>query len=379
MNVLTMARAFGERCGRSAGTGADTGRERSGSHFWPPAERGKSSWEVAARQAGKFKWKFKMDRDRMNHAERDARCDCEPLAWNLLPRFIRLRFRTHRARHRGLSGASGSNDRTHIARLTLSIPRWRRPDRTVLQAEPHPGAEPESLFTHFAFNSALVIVFWISLQVHEKFHTCQFNTLWPAPPRPLSPAVLSASRTRTNASASCCASRRIPLGLCYRPYQIEGAVHEDGRKPSVWDTFPTPPAKLFREKPADVADNSTTSQRDVQLLKKPGRTGYRLFHFRGPVSFRRNRPAERKGIALPAVVDELLKNNIAPNHTLPLDLPQLSPADAIPVTLPKAFADLRRIHFPPALDRVIIFSHRRVRLLQPTSATKAAKFAPGLK
>jgi len=67
MNVLTMRAPSESDAGRRCGHGCGYGRERSGSHFWPPAEReGNSSWEVAARQAGKFKWKFKMDRDRMN-------------------------------------------------------------------------------------------------------------------------------------------------------------------------------------------------------------------------------------------------------------------------------------------------------------------------
>jgi len=35
------------------------------------------------------------------------------------------------------------------------------------------------------------------------------------------------------------------LGVATAAYQIEGAVHEDGRLPSIWDTFSATPGKVL--------------------------------------------------------------------------------------------------------------------------------------
>jgi beta-glucosidase len=45
-------------------------------------------------------------------------------------------------------------------------------------------------------------------------------------------------------------------GCATASYQIEGAVNEDGRKPSVWDTFSHTPGKTFQGETGDVADDS---------------------------------------------------------------------------------------------------------------------------
>src|ERR1700681_4232226 len=45
-------------------------------------------------------------------------------------------------------------------------------------------------------------------------------------------------------------------GCATASYQIEGAVKEDGRKPSVWDTFSHTPGKTFQGDTGDVADDS---------------------------------------------------------------------------------------------------------------------------
>src|ERR687897_802287 len=43
------------------------------------------------------------------------------------------------------------------------------------------------------------------------------------------------------------------VGASTASYQIEGAVHEDGRGPSIWDTFAHSPGKVLDGDTGDVA------------------------------------------------------------------------------------------------------------------------------
>src|SRR5271167_4469441 len=66
-------------------------------------------------------------------------------------------------------------------------------------------------------------------------------------------------------------------GCATAAYQIEGAVSEDGRKPSVWDTFSHTPGKTFQGDTGDTADDSYhLYKEDAQLLKSLGVKGYRF-------------------------------------------------------------------------------------------------------
>ncbi|WP_345713289.1 family 1 glycosylhydrolase, partial [Kineococcus glutinatus] len=44
-------------------------------------------------------------------------------------------------------------------------------------------------------------------------------------------------------------------GSATASYQIEGAVAEDGRTPSIWDTFSHTPGKVLNGDTGDVADD----------------------------------------------------------------------------------------------------------------------------
>src|SRR5271166_5161240 len=103
-------------------------------------------------------------------------------------------------------------------------------------------------------------------------------------------------------------------GCATAAYQIEGAVNEDGRKPSVWDTFSHTPGKTFQGETGDVADDSYhLYKEDVKLLKNLGVKGYRF-----SIAWARvfpdgtGQPNEKGLDYYQRVVDELLNNDIAP-------------------------------------------------------------------
>ena len=57
-------------------------------------------------------------------------------------------------------------------------------------------------------------------------------------------------------------------GTATAAYQIEGAVAEDGRGPSIWDTFTHTPGKIRNNENGDVADDHYRRYReDVQSMK----------------------------------------------------------------------------------------------------------------
>ena len=131
-------------------------------------------------------------------------------------------------------------------------------------------------------------------------------------------------------------------GCATASYQIEGAANEDGRKPSVWDTFSHTPGKTFQGDTGDVADDSYhLYKEDVQLLKNLGAKVYRF-----SISWSRIFPdgtgqPNEKGLAhYQRVVDELLANDIQPYITLfHWDLPQALPGGWETRDTSKAFAD----------------------------------------
>src|SRR5579863_3017409 len=114
-------------------------------------------------------------------------------------------------------------------------------------------------------------------------------------------------------------------GCATASYQIEGAVSEDGRKPSIWDTFSHTPGKTHNGDTGDVADDSYHRYKeDVQLLKTMGAKVYRL-SIAWPRVFPEGdgQPNERGMAYYERVVDELLANGMDPYVTLfHWDLPQ---------------------------------------------------------
>ena len=66
-------------------------------------------------------------------------------------------------------------------------------------------------------------------------------------------------------------------GVAASAYQIEGAVDEGGRGPSIWDTFAHTPGKTFEGQTADVTtDHYHRFEDDVALMAELGVTSYRF-------------------------------------------------------------------------------------------------------
>jgi beta-glucosidase len=66
-------------------------------------------------------------------------------------------------------------------------------------------------------------------------------------------------------------------GSATASYQVEGAVHEDGRGQSIWDTYSHMPGKIVNNDTGDVADDHYHRyMEDVVLMKWLGLKGYRF-------------------------------------------------------------------------------------------------------
>jgi beta-glucosidase len=107
-------------------------------------------------------------------------------------------------------------------------------------------------------------------------------------------------------------------GVSTSAYQIEGAVDEDGRVPSIWDTFSHTPGKIDGGGTGDVAcDHYHRWREDLDLLSQLGVGAYR-FSLAWP------RMHDSRGVAFyDRLIDRLLELGIEPLVTLyHWDLPQ---------------------------------------------------------
>jgi beta-glucosidase len=106
---------------------------------------------------------------------------------------------------------------------------------------------------------------------------------------------------------------------------VEGAVHEDGRGPSIWDTFSHTPGKVYQGDTGDVADDFYHLYKsDIALMKALGLKTFR-FSIAWPRVFPTGTGAPNpKGLDFyKRMVEELRANGIEPYCTLyHWDLPQ---------------------------------------------------------
>ena len=115
------------------------------------------------------------------------------------------------------------------------------------------------------------------------------------------------------------------IGSATAAYQIEGAAREDGRTPSIWDTFSHTPGKTWNGDTGDVADDHYHRlESDLDLMARLGLQAYRF-----SIAWPRFQPGGRgpvnpAGVAFYSrLVDGLLERGIRPIATLyHWDLPQ---------------------------------------------------------
>jgi beta-glucosidase len=107
-------------------------------------------------------------------------------------------------------------------------------------------------------------------------------------------------------------------GAATSAYQIEGATHEDGRGPSIWDIFAATPGKTHQGETGDIAaDHYHHVQEDVALMAELGLNAYRF-----SISWPRILPegtgtVNARGLDFyDHLVDTLLAHGIAPLATL---------------------------------------------------------------
>ncbi|MGW8763390.1 GH1 family beta-glucosidase [Streptomyces sp. NPDC055815] len=114
-------------------------------------------------------------------------------------------------------------------------------------------------------------------------------------------------------------------GTATAAYQIEGAATEDGRTPSIWDTFSRTPGKVRNGDTGDIAaDHYHRVDEDVALMRRLGVTDYRFSIAWPRVQPTGRGPAVRKGLDFyRRLTDTLLEAGIRPVATLyHWDLPQ---------------------------------------------------------
>jgi beta-glucosidase len=124
-------------------------------------------------------------------------------------------------------------------------------------------------------------------------------------------------------------AKRLPthfrFGAATASYQVEGAVHDDGRGPSIWDTFSHTPGAVDRGETGDVAcDHYHRWREDVAIMADLGLDAYRFSVAWPRVQPRGRGPVNSAGIAFyDRLVDSLLEHGIDPVVTLyHWDLPQ---------------------------------------------------------
>lgn len=114
-------------------------------------------------------------------------------------------------------------------------------------------------------------------------------------------------------------------GVATAAYQVEGAWNEDGKGPSIWDTFSHSPGKIERGETGDVAcDHYHRYLEDVELMKELNLNAYRFSFSWSRLLPEGRGKVNRKGVDFyDRLIDALLEAEIRPFATLfHWDLPE---------------------------------------------------------
>lgn len=171
-------------------------------------------------------------------------------------------------------------------------------------------------------------------------------------------------------------------GATTSAYQIEGAIHQDGREDSIWDVFCRIPGKIQGGQSGEIAaDHYNLWKKDVALMAAMGIKSYR-FSLAWPRIVPNGR-INKLGLAFyDRVIDELLKNGIEPAITLyHWDLPQSleekggwQSRDII-----QDFVDYAEIAFNHYSDRVNIWMTHNEPAVVSAAGYRTGVHAPGIK
>jgi beta-glucosidase len=145
----------------------------------------------------------------------------------------------------------------------------------------------------------------------------------------VSPLASHAAPGSTSSPLAGASSRSFPDGFLWgsatASYQVEGAVNEDGRGPSIWDTFSHTPGKTHNGDTGDIADDYYHRyNEDIAIMQAIGVKTCR-FSIAWPRIFPQGTGSpNQKGIDFyKRMVDELRNSGIEPYCTLyHWDLPQ---------------------------------------------------------
>ena len=151
------------------------------------------------------------------------------------------------------------------------------------------------------------------------------------------------------------------FGSATAAYQIEGAANDDGRGPSIWDTFSHTEGKVWNGDTGDVADDHYHRlDDDLDLMKSLGLEAYRFSIAWPRIQPTGRGPANTKGIEFyTRLVDGLLARGIRPIATLyHWDLPQALEDEGgwANRDTAHAFADYARIMGEALGDKVVTWT-----------------------
>ena len=178
--------------------------------------------------------------------------------------------------------------------------------------------------------------------------------------------------------------RDFTWGVATSAYQIEGAWNEDGKGPSIWDTFVHTPGKIANNETGDVSvDHYHRYKEDAALMKGLGLDTYRF-----SVAWSRILPSGTGSINQAGLdfydrlVDELLKNKIEPYVCLyHYDLPQaLQDKGGWPNReTAHAFAEYAKVVTTRLSDRVKVWITHNEPFVTAAAGHFDGSHAPGIK
>ena len=208
----------------------------------------------------------------------------------------------------------------------------------------------------------------------------------------VSPLALPASPTdmesQNSSGLAGSTSRAFPDGFLWgsatASYQVEGAVNEDGRGPSIWDTFSHTPGKTHKGDTGDIADDYYHRYKeDIAIMKAIGLKTCR-FSIAWPRIFPQGTGSpNQKGIDFyKRMVDELRDAGIEPYCTLyHWDLPQAleDKGGWQNRDTAKAFADYSGYTVSQLSDRISHFMTMNEMRSFVDAGYRDGQHAPGLK